>query len=155
GQPVAAEDVTPAPAAERTCGKVGDDRANAFIKLLAPPPCDTCAETQNELAELRVLQRTRTDAEAKHAMADAQISLERFLAGAGIAVDDQKLGACKGFFVNLERIAGKAATQAKQTFCRLRPYKLAGSGITPLGDAKTGDTPAYPSGHTTFGTFLG
>lgn len=146
---------TPSAAEEKSCGKVADDRVNAFIKLLSPPPCDSCAETQNELAELRVLQRTRTDAEAKHAMEDAEISLERFLAGAGIAVDEQKLAACKGFFLNLQKAAGKAAGQAKQTFCRPRPYKLANSGIVPLGDAKTGDSPAYPSGHTTYGTLVG
>jgi hypothetical protein len=61
--------------------------ADPLIKLLSPPPCDSCAETKAELEELQTLQRSRSDAEAKHALADYDISLSRFLDGAEIKFD--------------------------------------------------------------------
>ncbi len=64
-----------AAAAQQTapsCPDIGELDVEA---LLLPPPCDSCAITQAELAELRSLQRARTPAMIAHARADYRVRL--------------------------------------------------------------------------------
>lgn len=124
--------------------------ADPLIKLLSPPPCDSCAETKAELEELQTLQHGRSDAEAKHALADYDISLSRFLEGADIKFDATALGKCKPFFDKLAAKTKEAAEHGKSAFCRTRPFNLPDSGLTPVQAIK--NSPSYPSGHTTYGT---
>ena len=126
--------------------------ADPLIKLLSPPPCDSCAETKAELEELQTLQRSRSDAEAKHALADYDISLSRFLDGAEIKFDATALGKCIPFFDKLAARTKEAAEHGKSAFCRTRPFNLPDSGLTPVQAIK--NTPSYPSGHTTYGTLI-
>ena len=126
--------------------------ADPLIKLLSPPPCDSCAETKAELEELQTLQHSRSDAEAKHALADYDISLTRFLDGAEIKFDATALGKCKPFFDKLAAKTKEAAEHGKSAFCRTRPFNLPDSGLTPVQAIK--NTPSYPSGHTTYGTMI-
>lgn len=126
--------------------------ADPLIKLLSPPPCDSCAETKAELEELQTLQRSRSNSQAKHALADYDISLTRFLDGAEIKFDATALGKCKPFFDKLAAKTKEAAEHGKSAFCRTRPFNLPESGLTPVQAIK--NTPSYPSGHTTYGTMI-
>ncbi len=141
-----------ASADDKSCTRGPEDHATAFIKLLSSPPCDECEETKAELKELSQIQDARTSAEEEHAKADIEISLARFLAGADIKFDTTLLGKCNAFFDKLSKLTHDAADEAKKTFCRTRPYDLLGSTLKPLQQLK--DNPSYPSGHTTYGTFI-
>jgi acid phosphatase (class A) len=138
------------------CGSISDSRSNVFIKLIMPPPCDDCEETKAELKELAQIQDARSPAEQDHAKADITISLARFLDGAEIKFDAVALDKCAPFFDKLSKLTKEAGNNAKNTFCRTRPYKLSGSTLQPLqnvDDLK--NSPSYPSGHTTYGTLIG
>lgn len=137
---------------DKSCTRGPEDHVSALIKLLSPPPCNECEETKAELKELSQLQDTRTLALEEHAKADIEISLARFLAGAEIKFDTTLLGKCSAFFDKLSKLTHDAADEAKKTFCRTRPYDLPGNTLRPLQQLK--DNPSYPSGHTTFGTFI-
>lgn len=139
-----------------SCGSISDSRSNVFIKLVMPPPCDDCEETKAELKELAQIQDARSPAEQDHARADITISLARFLDGAEIKFDAAALDKCGSFFDKLSKLTKEAGSNAKNTFCRTRPYKLSGSTLQPLqnvDDLK--NSPSYPSGHTTYGTLIG
>jgi acid phosphatase (class A) len=127
--------------------------ADPLVKLLAPPPCDACAETKAEIEELQGLQHDRTDAQAKHAKDDYEISVARYLIGADIKFDAAALDKCKPIFDRLSQMTKAAANNAKNTFCRHRPFELPNNGLTPLDAGKL--SPSYPSGHTTYGTAVG
>ncbi len=124
-----------------------------LVKLLSPPPCDSCAQTKVELDELQTLQRNRSEAQVKHALADYEISLKQFIEGAGIEFDVAALAKCQPIFDRLSERTKSAAQHAKNTFCRTRPYNLPNSGLKPLESGKY--SPSYPSGHTTYGTAVG
>jgi acid phosphatase (class A) len=147
---------SPTRAEAPNCGAVSDSRSNVFIKLLMTPPCDICEETKAELKELNDIQDARTQAEVDHAKADITISLQRFLDGAEIKFDAAALDKCGPFFDKLSKLTKEAGNNAKNTFCRTRPYKLSGSTLQALqsvDDLK--NSPSYPSGHTTYGTLIG
>ena len=106
------------------CGNVSESRLNTFIKLLEAPPCDGCDETKAELDELTQIEKTRTPAEQEHATADITISIPRFLEGANIKFDAAALGKCNDLFEKLSKLTKEASDNAKNTFCRTRPFKL-------------------------------
>ncbi|MFA5955016.1 phosphatase PAP2 family protein [Hyphomicrobium sp.] len=137
-------------AEELSCPTPPDD---PLVKLLSPPPCDRCAETKGEIEELQTIEHNRSDAAAKHALADYEISTTRFLEGADIKFDAAAFAKCQPIFDRLSEKTKEAAEHAKSAFCRTRPYSLPDNGLKPL---KTGKySPSYPSGHTTYGTALG
>ncbi len=127
--------------------------ADPLVKLLSPPPCDTCAETKAELDELKALQHDRTEEQSKHARDDYEVSVARYLTGADVKFDADALAKCKPIFDRLSQMTKAAADHAKNTFCRHRPFELPDNGLTPLDAGKL--SPSYPSGHTTFGTAVG
>jgi acid phosphatase (class A) len=137
-------------AEEASCPKPTDD---PVVKLLAPPPCDTCAETKAELEELHAIENSRSDAQSKHALADYTISVARFIEGADIKFDAAALAKCQPIFDRLMVRTKSAAEHAKNSFCRTRPFALPNSGLKPLDAGKL--SPSYPSGHTTAGTAIG
>lgn len=148
--------ITAARAEKQACPAVADGPTNVLIKLLAPPPCDTCEETKAELAELNQLEATRTEAETKHATDDITISVPRFLGGANIKFDTALLEKCMGkdtLFDRLSKLTRATSDAAKNTFCRTRPYDLPGGTTHPLQQVK--NSASYPSGHTTWGTAIG
>ncbi|MFT3733114.1 MAG: phosphatase PAP2 family protein [Hyphomicrobium sp.] len=124
-----------------------------MIKLLSPPPCDSCEQTKSEIEELRTLQRDRTEAQVQHALADYTISVAQFIEGAGMKFDAAALGKCQAIFDRLSARTKSAAEHTKNAFCRMRPYNLPDSGLKPLDAGKM--SPSYPSGHTTYGTAVG
>lgn len=137
-------------AEEASCPKPTDD---PLVKLLAPPPCDSCAETKAELEELQSMEHDRSDAQSKHALADYTISVARFIEGADMKFDAAALAKCQPIFDRLMVRTKSAAEHAKNSFCRTRPFAQANSGLTPLDGGKL--SPSYPSGHTTAGTAIG
>ncbi len=139
-----------------TCGDIHESRLNTFIKLLAAPPCDDCGETRAELEELTQIEKTRTPVEQEHATADITISIPRFLEGANIKFDAAALSNCNDLFEMLSKLTKEASDNAKNTFCRTRPFKLSGSNLHPLQSADAlKNSPSYPSGHTIYGTVMG
>jgi acid phosphatase (class A) len=138
-------------AEEATCPKPTTD---PLVKLLAPPSCDSCAQTKVELEELQILERNRSAAAAEHAHADYTISVARFIAGADIKFDAPALEACHPIFDRLMDRTKSAAEHAKNTFCRTRPFNLPNNDLKPL-EASSKYSPSYPSGHTTAGAALG
>ncbi|MBS0252364.1 MAG: phosphatase PAP2 family protein [Proteobacteria bacterium] len=138
-------------AEEASCPKPTTD---PLVKLLSPPPCDSCAQTKVELDELQTLQRNRTEAQAEHAHADYKISVARFVEGADIKFDAAALEACHPIFDRLMERTKSAAEDAKYSFCRTRPFNLPNNDLRPL-ESSNKYSPSYPSGHTTAGTALG
>lgn len=138
-------------AEEATCPKPTTD---PLVKLLAPPSCDSCAQTKIELEELQTLERNRSVAEAEHAHADYEITVARFVEGADIKFDASALKTCHPIFDRLMDRTKSAAEHAKNTFCRTRPFNLPNNDLKPL-EASSKYSPSYPSGHTTAGTALG
>ncbi len=126
-----------------------------LVRLLQPPPCETCEETKAELDELAALERGRTPEEAERAAADAARSVARFLEGGGISFDAAKLRECEGFFLVRRKEEKAAVDAAKDTFCRLRPFDTPGNALRPLAEAKPDDSFSYPSGHATYGATIG
>jgi len=137
-------------AEEASCPKPTDD---PVVKLLAPPPCDSCEQTKAELDELRSIESTRSDAQSKHALADYTITVARFIEGADMKFDAAALAKCQPIFDRLMVRTKSAADHAKNSFCRTRPFALPNAGLKPLDAGKL--SPSYPSGHTTAGTAIG
>jgi acid phosphatase (class A) len=134
------------------CPDIGELDVQA---LLLPPPCDSCAITQAELAELQSLQSTRTPEMTEHARADYTRTPERFLDGMGIHLVAPALGQAAPLLKCAAVVAEGAVDKAKLQFNRTRPYKLAGNGLHPLKEIAADDAPSYPSGHSAFGSVTG
>jgi acid phosphatase (class A) len=133
-----------------SCPDIADLHVQA---LLLPPPCDTCAITMAELAELQGLQSARTPEMTEHASADYKRTPERFLDGMGIHVG--ALGRAEPLLKCAAEVAERAVDKAKMQFNRTRPYKLPDNGLHPLKDVGIDDAPSYPSGHSAFGSVTG
>ena len=126
-----------------------------IVNLLAPPPCETCAETKAEMDELAGLERERTPEQESRVAADVKRSVDRFLDGAGITFDSEKLRPCEKFFT-MPRQEEKAAVEAaKDTFCRTRPFKTPGNTLHPVEGARPDESFSYPSGHSAYGATIG
>ena len=141
-----------APALARECQGRSDVPA---VNLLRPPPCETCAETKAEMDELASLERERTPEQEKQVAIDVKRSVDRFLEGAGIAYEAEKLRPCERFFT-MPRQEEKAAVEAaKDTFCRTRPFRTPGNPLHPVQEARPDDSFSYPSGHAAYGAVIG
>lgn len=126
-----------------------------IVNLLQPPPCETCSQTKTELDELASLERERSAEQESHATADVKMSVERFLEGAGIAFETEKLRSCEKFFTRPRQEEKAAIDAAKDMFCRTRPYKTPGNGLHPIEKAIPPDSFSYPSGHSAYGATMG
>ncbi len=126
-----------------------------LVRLLPPPPCETCEETKAELDELAGLERTRTPEQTRHVAGDAARSVARFLEGGGIAFDAAKLAACEDFFLKRRKEEKAVVDEAKETFCRLRPFATPGNALRPVQEAQPNSSFSYPSGHATYGATVG
>jgi acid phosphatase (class A) len=126
-----------------------------LVHLLQAPPCANCEGTKAELDELAGLERARTAEQARHAAKDARRSVARFREGGSIAFDAAKLEACEGFFLKRRKEEKTFVDEAKDTFCRLRPYDTPGNTLHPVDEAKPDASFSYPSGHATYGATAG
>ncbi len=119
-------------------------------QLLPPAPADASVVGQAELAQLHVIDRTRTPDEVAHAKADGEVKNVAIFAGVmGPRFDPDRLPATKALFQTVRAEEKAAADRAKDHFRRNRPW------ITDptLHPCATDDEPqsSYPSGHTSMG----
>jgi acid phosphatase (class A) len=126
-----------------------------LVKLLPPPPCETCPKTKAELEELAGLEAARTPEQAKYVGEDTERSVSRFLERAGVAFDAKALAACDGFFMKRRKEEKAAVEAAKNSFCRPRPFLTPGNTLHPVDSARPDNSFSYPSGHATYGSTLG
>ncbi|HYV70200.1 MAG TPA: phosphatase PAP2 family protein [Pseudolabrys sp.] len=140
----------PAGAAEPSC----TDPAVPLSALLMPPPKHDSAQTKAELQELLRLQESRTPEQIKHVKEDDLRTLERFLGGIGIKVENLS-GSARHFFDCIDSSVRHEVHEAKNTFDRTRPYRLPHNNLNTLKKLSDRDSPSYPSAHATYGAALG
>ena len=102
-----------------------------LVNLLPPPPCETCPEAKAEMDELASLERERTPEQENQVASDVKRSVDRFLEGAGIAYEPEKLRPCEKFFTKTRQEEKAAVEAAKDAFCRTRPFKTPGNHCIP------------------------
>jgi len=122
--------------------------------LLMPPPKHDSAQTKAELDELVRLQELRTSDQVKHAKEDDHRTLERFLGGIGIKVENLSASA-KSFFDCIGDSVREATHEVKGTFMRTRPYRLPHNKLHILKTPSDRDSSSYPSVHATYGAAVG
>ena len=140
----------PAAAADPSC----PDPAVPLSVLLMPPPKSDSAQTKAELQELLRLQEARTPDQVKHVRDDDHRTVERFLEGTGIKLENLSASA-KRFFDCIDNSVRHAVHEAKNTFDRTRPYRLPHSNLHTLKKLSDRDSASYPSAHATYGATLG
>ena len=122
--------------------------------LLMPPPKPDSAQTKAELQELQRLQESRTPDQVKHVRDDDRRTLERFLGGIGIKVENLSESAQR-FFDCIDASVRHSVHEAKSTFDRTRPYRLPHNNLQTLKKLSDRDSASYPSAHATYGATLG
>ena len=130
------------------------DPAVPVAAILMPPPKHDSAHTKGELQELLRLQEARTARQVEHVKKDDYRTVERFLGGIGIKVEQLSASAIR-FFDCIGAAAEKSVRDAKTTFLRTRPYRLHESKLHTLKKLSDRDSTSYPSGHATYGTVVG
>jgi acid phosphatase (class A) len=139
-----------AAAADPSCA----DPAVPVAAILMPPPKQDSAHTKAELQELLRLQEARTPRQVEHVKGDDHRTVERFLGGMGIKVE-QLSASANHFFECIGAAVEKSVRDAKTTFMRTRPYRLHESKLHTLKKLSDRDSTSYPSGHATYGTVVG
>ncbi|MEI7598248.1 MAG: phosphatase PAP2 family protein [Aestuariivirga sp.] len=118
--------------------------------LLVPPPAKDSDVTKAELAEVKALQASVSDARKQQAIADAEEGFSPFVATTSLAaIDPAKLPLTVALVQRVLDTEDAVTTPAKKFFDRARP-PLVDEAIKPL--AKMSKSNAYPSGHTSNGT---
>lgn len=140
----------PAAAADPSC----PDAKVPLSALLMPPPKADSAQTKAELQELLRTQESRTPDQVKHVREDDLRTVERFLGGIGIKVDNLSASA-KQFFDCIDASVRRSVHEAKNTFDRTRPYRLPRNNLHTLKKLSDRDSPSYPSSHAAYGAALG
>jgi acid phosphatase (class A) len=140
----------PAAAAEPSC----PDPAVPLSALLMPPPKSDSAQTKAELQELLRLQDSRSSDQIRHVREDDHRTVERFLGGIAIKVENLSPSA-RHFFDCISSSVRHAVHEAKSNFDRTRPYRLPHNNLNILKKLSDRDSPSYPSAHATYGAALG
>lgn len=138
----------PLAAAEATF--VTPDRFD-LTKLLAPPPAANSEQQKRDLADVLVVQRARTQAQAQRALADATAGIFAFADVLGANFDAQHVPAVAALFQKIGGDAAVAFSAGKDIWNRPRPFVVSPE-VEPVGDRPSGSS--YPSGTLTFG-YLG
>ena len=140
----------PPAAADPSC----PDAAVPLSALLMPPPTRDSPQTKAELQELLRLQESRTPDQVKHVRDDDHRTLERFLGGIGIRVENLS-ASTRRFFDCIDASVRHSVHEAKNTFDRTRPYSLPHNNLQTLKKLSDRDSASYPSAHATYGAALG
>jgi acid phosphatase (class A) len=130
------------------------DPAVSVAAILMPPPKPDSALTKAELQELLRLQEERTSKQVEHVKGDDHRTVERFLGGMGINVNQLSSSAIR-FFDCIGAAVEKSVRDAKTVFMRKRPYRLHENKLHTLKKLSDRDSTSYPSGHATYGTVVG
>jgi acid phosphatase (class A) len=139
--------VTAAGAAESNF--VSAERLHGMLILAAPPTATSVAAAQ-ELAELHLIEGTRTKEQMARAIADdndESMFIFREVVGAGFTPQAFPLTAVLSAHVGHDE--GANTGPLKKSFGRVRPYN-ADKSLHPICKTKTKDD-SYPSGHATAG----
>ncbi len=123
-----------------------------LIDLIPMPPAKDSATTLAEIAAYHAMETTRTDEQAKFAIADDDETVFRFLEGMGMKLDPAKVPMAAKFFERVAATEGATVDPAKKIFARPRP-PVVDPTIKPL--IKLSSSGAYPSGHATLGMLFG
>jgi len=121
--------------------------------LLAPPPGAGSEATRRELEAFHAFEKTRSAGQERHAIADSDMSVFRFLAGMGMAIDHPKAPQAAAFFLGVARSMAVVVEPAKAAWARPRP-SVTDPSITPLvhySEAQLEHSGSYPSGHAAAG----
>src|SRR5262249_46554847 len=129
---------------------VTPENLNLNILLIAPP-AQNSPQTTAELEELRTIQRTRTEAQAAAARADAEETVFRFADVMGPNFTPERLPHVAALFAILVEDEDVTTRAPKREFGRPRPY-LASPDIVPI--CPRSNSNAYPSGHSTVGHYM-
>ena len=123
-----------------------------LLELLPSPPAADSDVTKAEIVAFHVFEATRTDEQAKFAIADDEETVFRFLDGMGIKLDPAKVPLTAIFFEGIAATEGEIVDPAKKVWARPRP-PVVDATIKPL--IKLSKSGAYPSGHATLGIMFG
>lgn len=116
----------------------------AFKKRLPPPPSLKSKEQQQDEKELVKAQKSRTEAQCKHAEKEVFVSLDNFFGGATGLVKADRVSELTPFFEQLRNDGDYFIQRLKKDFPRKRPFAYV-AGLTPCVPKEV--TGAYPSGH--------
>ena len=120
--------------------------------LLVPPPAQDSDVTKAELAEVKALQASVSEARKKQAIADDDEGFVPFIATTSLAtLDPAKVPLTAALIQRVLDTEDVVTSPAKKFFARPRP-PLADDGVKPM--IKLSKSNAYPSGHTTNGTAI-
>ncbi|MFO1133023.1 MAG: phosphatase PAP2 family protein [Hyphomicrobiales bacterium] len=129
----------------------GPEALDLTVLLVPPPPTDSDV-AKAELAEVKALQASVSEARKQQAIADAEEGFQPFVATTSLAaIDPAKLPLTVALVQRVLDTEDAVTGPAKKFFDRLRP-PLVDDTIKPL--AKMSKSGAYPSGHTTNGTAI-
>jgi acid phosphatase (class A) len=115
--------------------------------MLPPPPPEVSEEAKAEFGMIHQAQNTATSEQKAQAVIDAKEDVFLFQDAVGPNFAAANLPAATLFFRAVAQTEAEFVDSAKQTFGRRRP-PLVDATITPC---QTSSSPAYPSGHATFG----
>ena len=130
------------------------DPAVPVAALLLPPPKHDSAHTKAELQELLRLQELRTPQQIEHVRGDDHRTVQRFLSGIGIKIEQLSASALQ-FFDCIGSVVEHTVREAKTTFMRTRPYRLHENKLHTLKKLSDRNSTSYPSGHATYGAVVG
>jgi acid phosphatase (class A) len=124
-----------------------------LLRILPPPPPLDSKAQQRDMQAVLDAQKERTPQKTERALADNILSIYRFDDVLGPNFNPTNLPLTDKFFGRMHADARAILNATKETWVRLRPYKI-NSDVTMLGDPPR-TFYAYPSGTTIFGTLSG
>ncbi len=124
-----------------------------LVRLLPPPPMFGSPQAQAEMAEVVMLETTRTPERTRQAAADAKETVfDMFGATLGQAFAPSALPVAIKLFERLAQTEEEVTAPPKELFGRQRPF-MANPALHPAAPrSKSG---SYPSGHATRVTIIG
>jgi len=120
-----------------------------LTRVLPSPSSNQSAATRADLDEMLAVQRNRSDAQSKRAVADAEATIYRFADALGNprGFTANNLPKTEAMFARIIRVHMLLVGAAKKSFGRPRPFLLEPK-LNPLLEKPTDG--AYPSGHSTY-----
>lgn len=103
-------------------------------------------------AELRKVQKSRTDADCKRAESEVVVTLQSFYGLPYGSLTEAQVKTLEPLFDQIRQEGGPYIGQTKKGYNRLRPYEYV-KGLTPCVHKEP--SLAYPSGHATLGELYG
>lgn len=127
-----------------------------LVTLLPPPPLVGSEEQKADLAAVLAAQTARTTETAQRASDDSTRSILRFSDALGHEFGPKDIPLTRALFKEVGHETEDLTDAAKHVFKRSRPFvddpEIHPILVTPTdGSRPTGQTPSYPSGHSTYG----